>query len=698
MPLGLALALWGAFAYDHDHGAAGTFSRWELATYDWRFQWRGPRPASPEILVAYVDDESIARLRMRGSVPSRRDFARAIDNALEKSATVVGLDYVFEVADPATNEEDREFVACLDRAGGSVVLACFVARGKSWEMPAPEFRNPPDTAPPGLGMINVISDPDGIVRRPRFLGWYYDGTGQKVHVRGFALELFWLHKYIEGDLDESGGVRHVDVPAKDGTPAHRYEFPGDALVDFPGPARHFDHVPFWQLVEDKVPADRLKGRVVLVGDATTVRGGADFVQTPFWRTPPARDSDGRPVYDESSFPGVDYHAASLQSMLEQRYVYVVDVKWTLAIAATVAFALGVLGCTGRLGIMLAAGFVALVALLGGAWDQFIHHQRWLPVVMPATLILAELVLGVTVAVVSLLRQRSQVDALFGRYVSGNYVKLLLERVREGESIEGLLVGRRQDVTVIFTDVRGFTSLSEHLDPERIATILKRYFNHMTRIVREDFGGTMDKLLGDGLMAFYNAPLPQPDHALRACHTALAMVAAVDTLDLTDVALDMPLTDDTARRLRGPAPLAIGIGINTGPAIVGDLGSDTFADYTVLGDTVNLASRLEGLTKEYGARIIVGETTRAHVDQDLVCRRIDQVYVKGRTQPVWIHEVLTKREGASPDVLALARDFEAAIEARVSGDIGLARRRLEELRVRYPKDRPTAVMLDKLGPT
>lgn len=688
-----------------DHRADGLIERWELATYDWRFGWRGAREPSKEILVVYVDDQSLEKLSIRGSVPSRALFAQAIDNALDGGATCVGLDYLFAEADPAERAEDRALVEALQRADGWIVLAGYITRGAGWQGPADAFVELPgaEDVPPTTGFINIIPDVDGRVRRLKYLATHYE-AGEPRIVRSFAMELLWAHLAIEGDLDNTGGL-HVVVPADPelGSAARTLWFPQTGsqrdLVNFVGPARSVEHVSFWELAQGKVAPEKLDRRAVLIGDATTTRGGADFKLTPFTRHRPTTDPlTGFEYFSEDAFPGVDYHAASLQTMLEQSYIRRVHYMSSLRVAMLLALIVGWLSWSSRVSLGWGVG-VASVSLAGWLALALWHfqHDRWLDVLAPAILIGGQLLVGGTAFTIRLMRQRHEISALFGRYVSDNYVKLLIERVQEGEDIDALLVGVRREVSVLFSDVRGFTSLSEHLPPETIARILKRYFNEMTRIVREETEGTMDKLLGDGLMAFWGAPLGQTDHAIRACRAALVMNAAVQTLDISDLiegALGtIPDDHPAAARLRSPNPLAIGVGVHSGLAIVGDLGSDTFADYTVLGDTVNLSARLESLNKTYGTHILVSEHTRAVVEEQLLCRRLDCVRVKGREQPVWVSEILCERDAATPAQLELVSEFEAAVVARDEGHLDVALAGWRALAERFPDDEPTRRLIE-----
>jgi len=218
------------------------------------------------------------------------------------------------------------------------------------------------------------------------------------------------------------------------------------------------------------------------------------------------------------------------------------------------------------------------------------------------------------------KTRASLKKAFQSYVAPSVVEEIIkhpERLRLG--------GERRELTIFFCDIRGFTTLSETLAPEDLAGILHDFLNPMSKIVVKH-GGTIDKFMGDAIMALFGAPLHYPDHARRACETALEMIETLRSLDQEWLG-------------QGRPPIKIGVGINTGMVAVGNMGSDMLFDYTAIGDNVNLASRLEGLNKYYGSEIIVSAFTAAALDQEFILRELDLVRVKGKKQPVAIFELL-----------------------------------------------------------
>jgi adenylate cyclase len=220
------------------------------------------------------------------------------------------------------------------------------------------------------------------------------------------------------------------------------------------------------------------------------------------------------------------------------------------------------------------------------------------------------------------RGKKELRQTFAKYVSPAIVEELLS---DPKNIE--LGGRKTNLTVFFSDVRGFTTISEKLDPRALSDLLNSYLTPMTELVFKN-RGTLDKYMGDAVMAFFGAPIPYQDHAKYACRCALQSVKKLFELQEEYEKRGLPIID-------------IGIGLNTGEVSVGNMGSQTVRSYTVMGDAVNLASRLEGINKTYGTRIIISEFTYNQVKDDFICREVDWVRVKGKALPVKIYELIAE---------------------------------------------------------
>ena len=346
---------------------------------------------------------------------------------------------------------------------------------------------------------------------------------------------------------------------------------------------------------------RFKDAIVVVG--TTAPGLYDLMSVPF---------------SEGKMPGMQIHASVIDNLLSGRFLKPAP-AWAglllsllCALAAAVAIVrFGVwpgLSATAVVGVM--AGGFAVAAFRGGTW---------VPIVEPALALSLAAFCGVSYQYLVEGREKRQVKRLFSRYVPKDvYDQLMADPSR------AQLGGQRREMTVLFSDIRGFTTFSEQGQPEEIVQQLNEYFSRMVHALFEH-RGTLDKFVGDAVMALFGAPLEDPDHAEHAVQAALAMLRELDGLNREWAA-------------RGRPTLAIGVGINTGEMVAGNIGSETIMSYTVIGDAVNLGSRLESLNKQYGTTIIVSDTTRARLKGRYDIRPLGDVVVKGKTKPVQIFEI------------------------------------------------------------
>jgi adenylate cyclase len=273
------------------------------------------------------------------------------------------------------------------------------------------------------------------------------------------------------------------------------------------------------------------------------------------------------------------------------------------------------------------------------------------------------------------REKRKIRKTFSQYLSPGVIALIekdpQKYIRPG--------GEVQDLTVMFSDIRDFTSLSEGLTPDDLVHLLNQYLSAMTDILFRNLG-TLDKYIGDAIMAFWGSPYPQKDHAYSACLCALEMIAALEQLNQKWEA-------------QGRRPISIGIGLNTGPVNVGNMGSDKRLAWTVMGDNVNLASRLEGMTKQYRSRVIISESTYGQVAHQFVAREVDRIRVKGKKQPVVIYELLAPISERQTHATLLAQ-YNAALDVYRSQNWRAAAGKFGELLAKYPDDGPTQVLLQR----
>ena len=407
---------------------------------------------------------------------------------------------------------------------------------------------------------------------------------------------------------------------------------GRAMIPFFGGRGTMPRVSVLDVLEKRADPALLRGKVVLFGPTA----------------PGLKDSRATPV--DPNQPGVELHASTIEGVLQGRMPSLPH--YTDAAVLSVLWAMGLLMFAGsRLlkPLPLALGALALAgAVWGGGlglWSQF---RAVLPVALPLTQV-AALFLGLSmIAYLLETRSRNAINRLFGQYVPPELVGEMNENPAQYS-----MSAKSTELTVMFADVRGFTTLSEKMEPAALGELMNTLLTELSRVIRAQHLGTIDKYIGDCVMAFWGAPTDRADHAAAATAAALDMQKALTAL---------------VPNLKVPegAHIAVGIGLNTGKAVVGNMGSAYRMAYTVLGDTVNTASRLEGLTKAYGAAVVAGDPVRQAVEagtgggERFLWRELDRVRVKGRDTPLAIHEPLCSQAEASPAQLAEAAQHAQAL--------------------------------------
>jgi len=319
--------------------------------------------------------------------------------------------------------------------------------------------------------------------------------------------------------------------------------------------------------------------------------------------------------------------------------------------------------------------VALGAFAWFVYYEFAAHGRWLSFVIPAGTLVANYAAITSFRMIFEEREKRRIRKMFSRYLSPDVIALI-EKDPQKYLRPG---GEMKELTVMFSDIRGFTTLSEGLTPDELVLLLNEYLGEMTEAVFAN-QGTLDKYIGDAVMAFWGSPVPYEDHAIRGCACALQMLGALEKLN-------------RKWKAEGRMPLAIGIGLNTGPMTVGNMGSAQFQNWTVMGDNVNLASRLEGITKTYRIGVVISEGTYQQVANQFTCRELDRIAVKGKSHAVKIYELMglaAERAKFEP----LLTKFDEAMTAYLRQDWREASGRFGELLGSYPEDGPTQVFLQR----
>ena len=460
------------------------------------------------------------------------------------------------------------------------------------------------------GFLSAPLDPDGVTRHA-FLLAVHDGQvyaalslvmaqvllGQPgLHLR-FADSVPWQ--------SGTGPLEALELLTARGARRIAVDQQGAVLLPFRGAEGRFRYHSAADVLAGRLPADSLRGRVVLLG--TTAPGLLDLRVTPVGE----------------AFPGVEVHANLLAGLLDGSMPHSPAEAPVLEAGLVLIVGIGLLLGFPRVSPhgAVALALLALVLVTGINLVAWTVARVVLPLATGLVLVAAMLALHLFFGSYLEFRARRRLAELFGQYVPPELVEEM-SRDPTRYSMEG----RSAELTVLFADVRGFTTFAEQMPPDELAQLINEYFSAMTDVIRAH-RGTLDKYIGDALVAFWGAPLADPQHARHAVAASLAMQAALGGVNQRFAA-------------RGWPSLRIGIGINTGTMIVGDMGSRHRRAYTVLGDAVNLASRFEGLSAQYGAGVIVGEATRQALG-DWPCRQLDEVTVRGRTTPVAIYEPLAE---------------------------------------------------------
>lgn len=498
----------------------------------------------------------------------------------------------------------------------------------------------------GAGFFNMRADPDGTARQMNLVAPF----GEAYYL---ALSASTLRAAFGGD-PVTAGIEQTSLLGRSyRTPwievgGIRVPLSRDGTVYVPYRAGSpFPYISAAQVLAGKVAPAQLENRIVLVG--STAPGLTDLRVTPFSNT----------------FPGVEIHAHLIAGMLDGTTRSMppwADDARLFAVLLLGALLTGVLLRFGPV-----AGLLASLAMLGlllaayaAAWSRF-----WVvPMAAPMLTIFGLYALNTAYGFFAATRSKRQITKLFGQYVPP---ELADEMSRDPAHYT--MEGQSREMTVLFSDIRGFTNFSEKLPPAELAEVLNAYLSTMTRIVQQQ-RGTIDKYIGDAIMAFWNAPVDLGDHASRAVQTALDMQAALSQLNQEFAA-------------RGWPEVKIGVGVNTGRMSVGNMGSEFRMSYTVMGDAVNLGSRLEGITKQYGVGILVTQTT-VEADPDHVFMKVDDVRVKGKETPVAIYEPLGGKAGLDESVRLSAADFELAFAHYQSQDWEAAESALRALNARTPR--------------
>jgi adenylate cyclase len=504
----------------------------------------------------------------------------------------------------------------------------------------------------GNGSFFVSTDTDGIIRRVPMLIGHNKADSNIISVYpSLALETIRVY-----DGERGGRVILAD-PRYAALDPHRFGVEGIEIGKdkriIPTTARgeflvYFAksnpawYLPAYKVLDGTLPADQVKGKIVIIG--TSAVGLKDIRSTPL----------------DTFIPGVEVHLNIIDQVLQGKFLYrPIEAEGGEAVSIFV-LGLFIILCSSFIGAGAQALIVLLVITLAifVGWYAFSDYGLLIDVMYPSLCVLAIFMLSAILIYLRTEKERRAVRQAFGLYISPDFMK---ELTKNPEKLR--LGGESRELTVMFTDIRKFTTISESMKPDELIQLMNDFLTPMSDLVMHN-RGTIDKYMGDAMMAFWNAPLDDPDHARHACLAALGMQAALDPINAA-------IIEKAKAAGVEPALLKAGIGINTGSCAVGNMGSKQRFAYSVLGDAVNLASRLENQTKTYEVTTIIGESTCVAVP-DLATLEVDLIQVKGRTQPTRIFTLLGDNKVAdSKEFKVLKSSHEKMIAAYRSGEFAKA---------------------------
>ena len=674
---------------------AKVFESPELLVFDAMQRAFGEREAIDEdIVLVTIDQASLEKVEK--TIGHRYPWPRALYalalRFIERGGPrAVVFDLLFEGVSPGSDEQDGneldvQFADAIHRATGVVLgfkmrppdptppsrnsrrLLDEAARKEAaWPHLADFGRIDPLAGPliesgAAFGFVNASPESDGVVRRAHLLA---DVQGHMVP----SLALAALLAAGKGEVGEAGRFtvdgRAVSVSG-DGRAWIRFHGAG-GIED--GRGRTYPYIPFANVLFSAIQAEQGAAPIMqpgFFGDkwviiGSTAAAGFDLKATPFSK--------------EGTFPGMEIQATVLDNLLHGDFLWRIP-RW--AVACLVVLACLLVGFLSQVLVNLTWGILALVGGMGG-WAVASLLAFRSGVMLDLVAIEASIfIVFATVTYVNFLRERRskrRIRLMFQYYLDPSLVDSL---ITDAGNLQ--LGGEARVCTVYFSDIVGFTAISEKLTPEQVVEMMNRYLGEMTDIILSQ-GGLLDKYIGDAIMAVFGAPAKMPDHPAAACRTALRSHRRLAELSAQLSSQGLPA-------------LTCGIGINTGSMVVGNIGSASRGNYTAMGDAVNLASRLEGLTREFGTRTIIGPETRAALGQELVVRELDFIRVKGKREPVRIFELVGEAENVGEEDRKRLAAFAEALSAYRSGQWEKALGLFEELSKRFPGDGPARTYLER----
>ncbi|MDD4803023.1 MAG: adenylate/guanylate cyclase domain-containing protein [Syntrophomonas sp.] len=575
------------------------FARPEMIIYDSWFRLKGVQNPGEQVVVIAIDDESVGRI---GPLAWPRTVHAALLEKLAQ-ARVVGFDLTFAAEKDA--QEDLVFADAIARHGRVVLASKLIfTRDDSGEM-MEGLELPLGTLMQGcsgIGFVNTPVDADQVVRRLSMVD---------VNLFDIPFPSFALATYLVAEGLNPTAVNLIPGFLEVNDQKIPINAANQAMPTFYGPTETFKTISYADVIQGDVSPDYFKDKIVLIGAATAE--DHDVYATPYSTTNMVKSGS-------RAAPGVEIHANTVQSFLSSSWYSQVGSGFNFIFLLVMAL-LTTLVVSGRgpwVGLMGTLGVVAIS--LGTVYYLWFTNHLWLNLAAPLAIIFLTYVVVTAADFITAEMQRRKTKAMFSRYVSPEVVDELMANPEQMA-----LGGKKQIVTIMFTDIRGFTAFSENKDPVDVISRLNEYLTAQTDAIMKH-GGTLDKYMGDGLMAFFGAPVYYPDHVERAVKVAREIQEKVAELNKKWAET-------------GDPPLLIAVGVNTGPVVVGNVGSPERMDYTLIGEDANLASRVEALTKLFETLVLVSERSYNLLPEGEVkdsLSYIGEELVKGFTNPIKVY--------------------------------------------------------------
>jgi adenylate cyclase len=613
------------------------------------------------IVIVDVDEKS---LREEGHWPwARNKMADLVEALYQQGVTVIAFDMLFP---ESFDDKDSVFAKILSEGKNKNVLGLFLSElqnPSAGELPSPAIvikdknldfpamrsyiANIPllQTAAGNAGAISVIPDQDGSIRRYSLIQRYEGNIYSSLALE--AMRLYLLEKNItlktekigKHDIIEAINLGNLKINTDEG---------GRVFIPYIGPSKTFPYYSATDLLHHRLPSHQLQNALVFIG--TSAVGLSDLRTTPV----------------ESVYPGVEIHANIAEALFSNHFPYVPD--WAPGAQLAILILIGIIlslvfTSIGPVWIILISA-LSIISFFLGSLELWKTTEIVLPIILPIFLILTLATFNMTYGFFTESRRRDELKKVFEQYIPAARVE---EIIKNPEALD-IFEGERKIMSVLFMDIRSFTTLSEKLSIIELKKLLNFFLTEMTTVIFKH-SGTIDKYVGDMVMAFWGAPLHDADHAKHALLAGLDMLETIQQMQEKLVEMNLP-------------NIRAGIGINTGLMDVGDMGSTYRRAYTVLGDSVNLASRLEGLTKHYGVNIICGENT-ASGQEDFIFRLLDKVKVKGKHEGISIYEPIGLGALVKSEKLKELEFYEKALEAYFNFDWNAAEKLFLQLQKNFP---------------